>query len=289
MKLQSRELKFISEIIEHETGSVPHKIITLQGGDINQVYHCFTKNNQLVVKVNIAGKFPNMFEKEKKGLELLELSNFLIPKIFSIGSFRKLDYLILEYIKPGKAINWEKFGENLANLHQLSNNKFGLGYDNYIGSIHQINTYENNWLNFYTNHRIIHLMIVARNKNLLNYQDCRKIESMCGSFKDFIPFTLPSLLHGDLWSGNIICSENGSPVLIDPAVYFGHPEIDWAMLDLFGNYPQYSFEIYNEINPLEKGFEERKSIHQLYPLLVHLVLFGRSYYSSVMSKVKRYL
>ena len=287
--MQSRELKFISEIIEHETGSVPHKIIRLQGGDINQVYHCFTKNNQLVVKVNIAGKFPNMFEKEKKGLELLELSNFLIPKIFSIGSFRKLDYLILEYIKPGKAINWEKFGENLANLHQLSNNKFGLGYDNYIGSIHQINTYENNWLNFYTNHRIIHLMIVARNKNLLNYQDCRKIESMCGSFKDFIPFTLPSLLHGDLWSGNIICSENGSPVLIDPAVYFGHPEIDWAMLDLFGNYPQYSFEIYNEINPLEKGFEERKSIHQLYPLLVHLVLFGRSYYSSVMSKVKRYL
>ena len=287
--MQSRELKFISEIIEHETGSVPHKIIRLQGGDINQVYHCFTKNNQLVVKVNIAGKFPNMFEKEKKGLELLELSNFLIPKIFSIGSFRKLDYLILEYIKPGKAINWGKFGENLANLHQLSNNKFGLGYDNYIGSIHQINTYENNWLNFYTNHRIIHLMIVARNKNLLNYQDCRKIESMCGSFKDFIPFTLPSLLHGDLWSGNIICSENGSPVLIDPAVYFGHPEIDWAMLDLFGNYPQYSFEIYNEINPLEKGFEERKSIHQLYPLLVHLVLFGRSYYSSVMSKVKRYL
>ena len=287
--MQSRELKFISEIIEHETGSVPHKIIRLQGGDINQVYHCFTKNNQLVVKVNIAGKFPNMFEKEKKGLELLEPSNFLIPKIFSIGSFRKLDYLILEYIKPGKAINWEKFGENLANLHQLSNNKFGLGYDNYIGSIHQINTYENNWLNFYTNHRIIHLMIVARNKNLLNYQDCRKIESMCGSFKDFIPFTLPSLLHGDLWSGNIICSENGSPVLIDPAVYFGHPEIDWAMLDLFGNYPQYSFEIYNEINPLEKGFEERKSIHQLYPLLVHLVLFGRSYYSSVMSKVKRYL
>ncbi|MBH18826.1 MAG: hypothetical protein CL851_00195 [Crocinitomicaceae bacterium] len=289
MKLQSRELKFISEIIEHETGSVPHKIIRLQGGDINQVYHCFTKNNQLVVKVNIAGKFPNMFEKEKKGLELLKPSNFLIPKIFSIGSFRKLDYLILEYIKPGKAINWEKFGENLANLHQLSNNKFGLGYDNYIGSIHQINTYENNWLNFYTNHRIIHLMIVARNKNLLNYQDCRKIESMCGSFKDFIPFTLPSLLHGDLWSGNIICSENGSPVLIDPAVYFGHPEIDWAMLDLFGNYPQYSFEIYNEINPLEKGFEERKSIHQFYPLLVHLVLFGRSYYSSVMSKVKRYL
>ena len=287
--MQSRELKFISEIIEHETGSVPHKIIRLQGGDINQVYHCFTKNNQLVVKVNIAGKFPNMFEKEKKGLELLKPSNFLIPKIFSIGSFRKLDYLILEYIKPGKAINWEKFGENLANLHQLSNNKFGLGYDNYIGSINQINTYENNWLNFYTNHRIIHLMIVARNKNLLNYQDCRKIESMCGSFKDFIPFTLPSLLHGDLWSGNIICSENGSPVLIDPAVYFGHPEIDWAMLDLFGNYPQYSFEIYNEINPLEKGFEERKSIHQLYPLLVHLVLFGRSYYSSVMSKVKGYL
>ena len=282
-------MKFISEIIEYETGVIPYRIIRLQGGDINQVYHCITKNNQLVIKVNIAGKFPNMFEKEKKGLNLLEQSNFKIPKILSIGSFRKLDYLILEYIKPGKAINWKKFGENLANLHLISNDKFGLGYDNYIGSINQINTYENNWLNFYTNHRIIKLTIIARNKNLLNSQDCKKIESICNSFKNIIPNTLPSLVHGDLWSGNLFCSENGLPVLIDPAVYFGHPEIDWAMLDLFGNYPQYSFEIYNEINPLEKGFEERKSIHQLYPLLVHLVLFGRSYYSSVMSKVKRYL
>ena len=288
MNIKSTELKSIYEIIELETGSIPLEIIRLQGGDINQVYRCFTKNNQLVIKVNIAEKFPNMFEKEKKGLELLEQSNFKIPKIFSIGSFRKLDYLIIEYIKPGKAINWKKFGENLANLHQISNSKFGLDYDNYIGSINQINTYENNWLNFYTNHRIIQLMIMARNKNLLNSQDCKKIESMCNSFKNLIPNALPSLVHGDLWTGNLICLENGLPVLIDPAVYFGHPEIDWAMLDLFGNYPKYSFEVYNEINPIEPGFEERKSIHQLYPLLVHLVLFGEIYYSSLMSKVKWY-
>ena len=288
MNIKSRKLKFISEIIEYETGIIPYKIIRLQGGDINQVYHCFMKNNQLVVKVNIAGKFPNMFEKEKKGLKLLEQSNFKIPKILSIGSFRKLDYLILEYIKPGKAMNWKNFGENLANLHLITNEKFGLAYDNYIGSINQINTYENNWLNFYTNHRIIQLMIMARNKNLLNSQDCKKIESICNSFKNIIPNTLPSLVHGDLWSGNLFFSENGSPVLIDPAVYFGHPEIDWAMLDLFGNYPEHSFEIYNEINPLEVGFKERKAIHQLYPLLVHLVLFGKTYYSSLMSKVKWY-
>ena len=288
MNIKSRKLKFISEIIEYETGIIPYKIIRLQGGDINQVYHCFMKNNQLVVKVNIAGKFPNMFEKEKKGLKLLEQSNFKIPKILSIGSFRKLDYLILEYIKPGKAINWKKFGENLANLHLITNDKFGLGYDNYIGSINQINTYENNWLNFYTNHRIIKLTIIARNKNLLNSQDCKKIESICNSFKNIIPNTLPSLVHGDLWSGNLFFSENGSPVLIDPAVYFGHPEIDWAMLDLFGNYPEHSFEIYNEIKPLDVGFKERIGIHQLYPLLVHLVLFGKTYYNSVMSKVKLY-
>jgi fructosamine-3-kinase len=288
LNIKSRELKFISEIIEHELGVIPHKIIRLHAGDINQVYHCITKSNQLVIKVNIAGKFPNMFEKEKKGLKLLEQSNFKIPKILSIGSFRKLDYLVLEYIKPGKEINWKKFGENLANLHQISNDKFGLGYDNYIGSIHQINAYENNWLNFYTNHRIIQLMIMARNKNLLNSQDCKKIESICNSFKNIIPNTLPSLVHGDLWSGNLFFSENGLPVLIDPAVYFGHPEMDWAMLDLFGNYPEHSFEIYNEINPLLVGFKERKAIHQLYPLLVHLVLFGKTYYSSVMSKVKLY-
>ena len=131
-------------------------------------------------------------------------------------------------------------------------------------------------------------MELARNKNLLNSKDCNKIERICNCLNDIIPNSVPSLIHGDLWTGNIMSSENGFPVLIDPAVYFGHPEIDWAMLDLFGNFPEISLDSYNEIKPLELGFQDRKDIYQLYPLLVHLVLFGIGYYSNVMRIVQKY-
>ena len=281
-------LKYISEIIHHETGFKPKFLKKLNGGNINQVYHCITEKNQFVVKANYSEKYPGMFEKEKKGLELLNESSFIIPKVFKCGSLKQLDYLVLEYIKPGIDINWKKFGENLAGLHKITNNKFGLDHNNYIGSIEQINSYENNWFEFYTNKRLILLMKLARNKNLLTNKDCDEIEHICNFLKDIIPNSVPSLIHGDLWSGNIISSDNGFPVLIDPAVYFGHPEIDWAMLDLFGNFPKISFDTYNEINPLELGFQDRKDIYQLYPLLVHLVLFGSGYYSNVMRIVKKY-
>ena len=281
-------MKSISEIIQYETGYKPQVLKRLNGGDINQVYHCITQKNQFVVKVNYSEKYPNMFEKEKKGLELLNKSSFIIPKVFTSGSLKQLDYLILEYIKPSKSINWEIFGKNLASLHQITSQEFGLDYDNYIGSIEQINSCDKNWFDFYANKRLILITKLARNKNLLTKKDCNDIERLCNSLKDIIPNSIPSLIHGDLWHGNIISAENGVPVLIDPAVYYGHPEIDWAMLDLFGNFPKISFDIYNEINPLEIGFQNRKYIYQLYPLLVHLVLFGSGYYSAVIRIVKKY-
>lgn len=281
-------MKSISEIIQYETGYKPQVLKRLNGGDINQVYHCITQKNQFVVKVNYSEKYPNMFEKEKKGLELLNKSSFIIPKVFTSGSLKQLDYLILEYIKPSKSINWEIFGKNLASLHQITSQEFGLDYDNYIGSIEQINSCDKNWFDFYANKRLILITKLARNKNLLTNKDCNDIERLCNSLKDIIPNSIPSLIHGDLWHGNIISAENGVPVLIDPAVYYGHPEIDWAMLDLFGNFPKISFDTYNEINPLEIGFQNRKYIYQLYPLLVHLVLFGSGYYSAVIRIVKKY-
>ena len=89
-----------------------------------------------------------MFEKEKKGLELLNKSSFIIPNVFSSGSLKQLGYLILEYIKPSKSINWKIFGEKLASLHQITSQEFGLDYDNYIGSIEQINSCDKNWFDF---------------------------------------------------------------------------------------------------------------------------------------------
>ena len=278
----------INHIIQKEMGIIPEEIQPLSGGDINQVYHCIIKKKEVVIKLNIANKYPKMFEKESKGLQLLSASKFKIPLPIANGKYENHDYLILEYIKPGKEINWEKFGENLANLHQITNENFGLDYDNYIGSLYQKNSFENTWEGFYCNNRLLFLIEKARDLKLLTKYECDKVEKLCNQLNSLLPKTSPSLIHGDLWSGNLICDLENNPVLIDPAVYYGHPEMDWAMLCLFGNYPNIAFEKYNEIIKLEPGFNERKELHQLYPLLVHLILFGNSYYSSVMNIITKY-
>ena len=98
----------------------------------------------------------------------------------------------------------------------------------------------------------------------------------------------PSLIHGDLWPGNLIYDQQNNPVLIDPAVYYGHPEMDWAMLSLFGTYPEVAIRSYCELYYLEKGYKDREEIYQLYPLLVHLILFGKSYYSQVKKIINKF-
>tara|TARA_Y100000589_G_scaffold332297_1_gene391320 strand:- start:7058 stop:7906 length:849 start_codon:yes stop_codon:yes gene_type:complete len=271
----------INQILKKEIGISPNAINQLYGGDINLVYHCIFDDKHLVIKVNDSKKFPQMFEKEKLGLDLLSRSYFKVPEVISIGTFKEYDYIIIEYIKQGNKLTWDLFGENLAKLHRISNDKFGLDHNNYIGSLVQNNSFENEWSSFYCNNRILNLTKIARNKKLIDKKDCALIDQLCIDIKNIIPEAKPSLIHGDLWSGNLLCNENNQPVLIDPAVYYGHPEMDWSMLALFGDYPESAFKKYKEVYPLENGFNERKKIHQLYPLLVHLILFGRQYYNSV--------
>jgi len=278
----------VNKILQKVIANTPKNIQLLTGGDINQVYHCTFDKQDLVVKLNSANKFPNMFEKEKKGLELLAKSSFKIPKPIAFGTLENFDYLVLEYIQPGSSINWGILGEKLAEMHRKTSSNFGLNYNNYIGSLEQNNNYKSTWEEFYSNFRLLPLTEKARNQQLILKSDVNKIEKLCLKLNELIPNTKPSLIHGDLWSGNLISDKNNEPVLIDPAVYYGHPEMDWAMLSLFGNYPTVAMEKYNELNPIEKDFEKRKEIHQLYPLLVHLILFGKGYYRSVMSIIEKF-
>ena len=278
----------INQILKKEIGKSPNRINQLYGGDINLVYHCIFDDKDLVIKVNDSKKFPQMFEKEKLGLDLLSRSCFKVPEVFSIGTFKEYDYIIIEYIKQGNNLRWDLFGENLAKLHQITNDKFGLDHNNYIGSLVQNNSFENEWSSFYSNNRILNLTKIARNKKLIDKKDCTLIDQLCNDIKNIIPKAKPSLIHGDLWSGNLLCNENNEPVLIDPAVYYGHPEMDWAMLSLFSNYPESALKKYKEVYTLENGFKERKEIHQLYPLLVHIILFGRQYYYSLKKTLLRF-
>ena len=281
-------MKEIIQICEDKINVSPKKIIPLNGGDINQVFKVELNNQNLVIKLNKSKDLTQLFEKEKKGLELLSQSNFIIPKPHLYGTYTSYDFLIIDYIETGRNLNWGDFGEKLAQLHQIKGKHFGLDHDNYIGSLMQVNEHCNEWSDFYTNHRLLALTAKARDQGVFERKHCLFVEKLCQKLNELIPACDPSLIHGDLWSGNLLADKSGQPVLIDPAVYYGHPEMDWAMLSLFGKYPEEAMINYQNIKPLEKGLGERIDIHQLYPLLVHLILFGRGYLSGILSTLKKY-
>lgn len=259
------------------------------GGDINDVYKITTSQGIFCVKRNYKNRFPQMFSKETQGLQLLhENTLFKVPKVIGITESEDMQYLILEFIESGRASKtfWEDFGENLARMHQSSSPTFGLAESNYIGSLVQSNNRHEKWASFYAEERILPQLKFAYNKGLIPDSLLKATESLCSRFDSLIPSEPPALIHGDLWSGNFMTDQDGNPVLIDPAVYFGHREMDLGMMHLFGGFDRKLFERYNEVFPLETDWTERLSLTQLYPLLVHVNLFGKSYVSSVQSAVK---
>ena len=279
----------IKDIVKNEWGEELISIKRCSGGSINEVFECNTKNHHFVIKVNEAKWFPLMFEKEAQGLSLLTSSSFRIPKVLKTGTYQKHSYLMLEYIDDcGKTMNVSDFGGKLAKLHLLSSDHFGLNHDNYIGSIPQKNKTNKQWSVFYQSMRIEPLVKKAFDKGELDISGIRIFDRFYLEFEHLFPKEPPSLLHGDLWQGNVICDKDSSPVLIDPAVYYGHREMDLAMLLLFGDISERTIDAYNNIYPLDMHWKNRTDIHQLYPLLVHLLLFGASYRKPVEAVVKKY-
>jgi len=282
-------IEIIKHIVRNELDSTitSHKV--LAGGSINQVYLCQTKQRDVVLKINEREHFPHMFKCEATGLKLLNSSNFRIPEVVAHGDFEDWSYIIIEYIdSQGKAINQREFGQRLAELHLQTDSKFGLDIDNYIGSLAQANNQEDTWATFYADRRLNPLIKLAYDQNLLEIRMLKSFEKLCNELHNLIPIEVPALLHGDLWQGNLISDEHSSPVLIDPAVYYGHREIDLAMLQLFGSISSAALDSYNHEFPLQKGWEKRIEIHQLYPLLVHLILFGESYLGGIKRTVQKY-
>lgn len=250
----------------------------LSGGDINSVYHIKTKDDQFVVKVNRADAFPEMFQKEAKGLMALrDTGSIDVPQILGFGDFEDSTYLLLEYKEPGKADRqfWELFGHQLATLHQNTREKFGFDEDNYIGSLPQYNRSTSSASEFFIEQRLKPQFEMAKTRgfNFNNLDDFyKKVEQL-------IPDELPALIHGDLWSGNYLVTSNNKPCLIDPAVAYATREMDLAMMKLFGGFDDRMLKAYQESFPLEDNFEERIPLWQLYYILAHVNLFGGHYYS----------
>jgi len=163
-----------------------------------------------------------------------------------------------------------------------------LDHNNYIGSLHQSNQKHDKWVSFFIEERLNPQLKLAYDSGKINSSILEKFEVMFLVLEEIFPVEKPSLLHGDLWSGNLMTDNFGNPCLIDPAVYFGFREMDLAMTTLFGGFDSEFYESYQRINHLETGWQERFDICNLYPLLVHVNLFGEGYLSSVKNILKRF-
>ena len=261
------------------------------GGDINKAYCLFTSAGKYFLKINDEGKYPGMFSKEANGLDLIRKNcELVIPQIIKVGVCNQQQYLLMEWLEKGvpQKNMWENFGTGLATMHKQPQKYFGLNEDNYIGSLKQFNDPHNEWYSFYAECRIMPLVKKLFEAGNFSKTDIKNAEFFCKGLKNIFSPEPPSLLHGDLWSGNFLISSTGYAAIFDPAVYFGHREMDIGMTKLFGGFHQRFYDLYNDTYPLEKGWEKRLPIVQLYPLLVHAVLFGGHYISSVKDILKAF-
>lgn len=260
------------------------------GGSINDAFKLSTESEEFFLKTNSRSRYPNMFELEQEGLYALRRSgSFRIPRVILVDHWEDRSFLLMEYVAEGNKGRdfWPEFGAMLAKLHRTTADSFGYNRDNYIGSLPQVNSRSASWAEFFIGQRLEPQLRMAG--NLLNRTDYRNFDKLFHRLEQLVPEEDPALLHGDLWGGNYLADEEGHPVLIDPAVYYGHREVDLAMMHLFGGFNSEVFEHYHREFPLEQGWQNRIDLHNLYPLLVHVNLFGGSYLQSVRSNLKRYL
>lgn len=289
------------------------QIRSVAGGDINQSFVViFAKPDQGDIFVKVNASVPqDFFAKEVLGLE--ELQKALkgseqsaeakgsklslacrVPQVLaSFEGDRELPpYLVLQYIKPGRKMRGSDvaLGRCLALIHSHHAFQFGLSQDNYIGKTPQKNGFFDSWADFFIQRRLEVQWQWLRQKGYVATGD----EKVFADFVDRLPGLLPtdcvpSLVHGDLWSGNVMTSSDGSPVFIDPAVYYGHAEVDLAMTTMFGRFPEAFYRSYAEVLPLDTGYEERFAIYNTYHLLNHANLFhSRTYYEQALSIMRRY-
>ena len=283
------------EIIKHKIESVIDDKIdsqrSISGGCINDAKIITTKSgNSYFVKTN-SNSEKDIFLKEANGLRELAKANVIrVPNVI----YADVDFIIIENIIPQTKAKlfWENFGRDFARLHKFTSKFFGFYEDNYIGSTPQLNIPSEietvSWVDFYFNKRLLYQYKLAE-KNGFAGEELRKSFSQ---LENKINIALkdcdakPSLLHGDLWSGNFITDETGNACLIDPAVYYGHREADLAMTKLFGGFDTRFYSAYDEEYPLVAGYEYRENIYKLYHVLNHLNLFGTGYYHQAVSLIK---
>ena len=296
--MASRLDRAIEQVLQKATGReaciVAQQAVT--GGCIHQAR---------IVELHDGGRFfvkssssssTTVFEREAEGLRALASVGVLrVPEVVGFGGGGDMEaFLLTEAISlgsPGPHFQ-EEFGEALARHHRTSSEAapeaFGFSQDNHLGSTPQPNGWCDVWVDFWRRHRLGHQLRLARRAGLGSDELHRLGERLMDHLDDFLshPDEAPCLLHGDLWGGNYLVDEAGTPVLIDPAAYYGRREADLAMTRLFGGFGPSFQRAYEAAWPLASGSEQRLAIYELYHLLNHLNLFGESYHGSCLSRLR---
>lgn len=218
--------------------------------------------------------FADAFAAEADGLQAMAAAGVRVPEPLAHGVAAGEAYLLLEYLDLKSGGDWTALGRALARAHRQTAPHFGWRRDNYIGSTPQRNGWRGDWRTFFAECRLAPQLELARAKGF-TIELGKALDALAGYRPE------PSLLHGDLWSGNAGFTPDGAPVLFDPAVYYGDREADLAMTELFGGFPAQFYEAYETAYPLAPGYAVRKHLYNLYHLLNHVNLFGAGYLEQV--------
>lgn len=267
-------------------GADIRETIPLQGGCIGLVYKLLLADGRNVV-VKTA---PPAVHKQTASLELEGWMLQMLAKRSALPGpdvLHASEHLLIMTFLPGESLfnplAQTHAAELLAELHRVSAPQFGLERDTLIGGLNQPNPWTDSWLSFFAEHRILYMAKLAYEEGKISLDMLARLEKFCSRLGKWLSEPLrPALLHGDAWTTNILAQKGRITGFLDPAIYYGHPEIELAFTTLFGTFGDPFFKRYHEMNPIEDGFFElRKDLYNLYPLLVHVRLFGGSYVNDV--------
>ena len=281
-RFRDETLKVVAEQICLTTKQDFHiqAIQSISGGDISSAFKFEGKTKSYFVKLN-RPQMLNMFQAEFAGLQALAQTNTVsVPRPVLCGNTDKISFLVLEYIELNRFTTLSKrlLGQQLAELHLMPQPYFGWHIDNTIGSTIQLNSQTKDWIRFWHKLRLDFQLQLAISKGYgkqLAALGGLLIERLADFFQGYTPS--PSLLHGDLWSGNVASTIGDNPIVFDPACYFGDRETDLAMTELFGGFGRDFYAAYNDVWELDRGYQTRKHLYNLYHVLNHLNLFGGNY------------
>lgn len=280
--------------LQQQTGCTlqPYRLQTVSGGDINHAYQLHSGSQHWFIKCNRADRLA-MFQAEAAGLQALAATHTVnTPRLITLGQTDTCSYLVLAYhaLQPLTNSSARQLGEQLAQLHRIPQTAYGWHLNNTLGSTPQDNSPQNDWVDFWQQQRLAPQLQRAAQQGYtgaLQQHGQQLLETLGGFFDSYRP--QPALLHGDLWGGNAAADSQGRAIVYDPACYIGDRETDLAMTQLFGGFPPDFYAAYNADWPLDAGYRARQTLYNLYHVLNHLNLFGRSYLNQAIAMMHQLL